>query len=144
MKAIRFYKDGALHRTDGPAVIWSDGRKEWWEDGSLTNVRCIPNEMTDDMASFWFKNGIFHRKDGPAVSSGWGYEAYYVYGKPHRIGGPAIIWPNVHNGSTSRKEWWVDGVLHRDDGPAIIRSDGTKEWWANGKCIKKTKPNFPD
>ena len=25
-----WYKDGELHRLDGPAREWIDGRKEWW------------------------------------------------------------------------------------------------------------------
>lgn len=34
-----------------------------------------------------------------------------------------------------RTEYYIEGVedLHREDGPAIIRNDGTKEWWFNGK-----------
>ena len=32
---IILYKndDEELHREDGPAVIWPDGRKEWWING---------------------------------------------------------------------------------------------------------------
>lgn len=29
-------------------------------------------------------------------------------------------------------EWWRDNRLHREDGPAVIRYDGTKEWYLNG------------
>ena len=29
--------------------------------------------------------------------------------------------------------WFKNGVLHREDGPAIIWEDGTKEWFVNGK-----------
>lgn len=28
-----YYLDGKLHRTDGPAVMWSSGRKFWYIDG---------------------------------------------------------------------------------------------------------------
>jgi len=35
-----------------------------------------------------------------------------------------------------RKEWWKDGVLHREDGPAVVWADGTQEWWVNGKGIR--------
>ena len=38
-----YYKDGELHRTNGPAFKGDDGTK------------------------FWFINGKFHREDGPAV-----------------------------------------------------------------------------
>ena len=30
-------------------------------------------------------------------------------------------------------EWLVNGELHREDGPAIVRKGGSKEWWMNGK-----------
>ena len=31
----------------------------------------------------------------------------------------------------------VNGQLHRLDGPAIIRADGTQEWWVNNKNITR-------
>ena len=46
-----FNNAGAVHRTDGPAVIYSDGN------------------------ALWYQNGLLHRTDGPAVmlSSGIGH-----------------------------------------------------------------------
>ena len=35
------------------------------------------------------------------------------------------------------KVWLEDGLLHRDDGPAIEWADGNKEWWLNGKEYTK-------
>ena len=32
-----------------------------------------------------------------------------------------------------KKQWFKDGALHREDGPAIEREDGHKEWFINGK-----------
>ena len=29
--------------------------------------------------------------------------------------------------------WYVDGQLHREDGPALILADGTQKWWLNGQ-----------
>ena len=28
-----YYSNGHLHRANGPAVVWNDGRKEWWVGG---------------------------------------------------------------------------------------------------------------
>jgi hypothetical protein len=28
-----WYRDGQLHRDDGPALEWADGYKEWYRDG---------------------------------------------------------------------------------------------------------------
>jgi len=39
------------------------------------------------------------------------------------------------------KSWWLNGKLHRKDGPAIIRYDGHKEWIINGKLISLFNPN---
>jgi len=33
------------------------------------------------------------------------------------------------------KFWYLNGRLHREDGPAIIWSDGTEEWWVNGEQL---------
>jgi len=33
------------------------------------------------------------------------------------------------------KEWYLNGKLHREDGPAYEDSDGTKIWYLNGKKL---------
>jgi hypothetical protein len=47
----------------------------------------------------------------------------------HRIDGPAI------ERSDGSKEWYVDGKLHRLDGPAVEWSDGSKEWYVDDVFI---------
>jgi hypothetical protein len=33
-------------------------------------------------------------------------------------------------------EWWTDGQLHRDDGPAVITENGEREeFWRNGELV---------
>ena len=32
-----------------------------------------------------------------------------------------------------KTEWYLNGNLHREDGPAVECIDGEKEWWVNGK-----------
>ena len=34
--------------------------------------------------------------------------------------------------------WYKEGLLHRDDGPAIVFSDGSRYWYVNGICIKQS------
>jgi hypothetical protein len=29
-------------------------------------------------------------------------------------------------------QWWVQGLLHREDGPAITYEDGSREWYLGG------------
>jgi len=55
-----YYKDREmtiLHRLDGPAVQYADGRKYWYVDGQQ------------------------HRLDGPAVEAANGHKAWFVDGK---------------------------------------------------------------
>ena len=33
--------------------------------------------------------------------------------------------------------WYANGELHRKDGPAVSRSDGSMEWWVRGKELTK-------
>ena len=68
--ATRWYKDSKctiLHRTDGPALEWSDGK-------------------------VWYQDGQYHRTDGPAIEYSTGYKNWYQNGKRHRTDGPAIEW----------------------------------------------------
>lgn len=51
--------------------------------------------------------------------------------KPHRDNGPAIICSN------GAQFWYQDGKPHRDnDLPAVIWSDGDQFWYQNGEFIK--------
>ena len=31
------------------------------------------------------------------------------------------------------KYWFINGKLHRTDGPAVVYTNGYKEWWINDK-----------
>jgi|JI9StandDraft_1071089.scaffolds.fasta_scaffold305099_1 hypothetical protein len=54
-KSIKTWcKDGDYHRTDSPAIEWSDGSKEWWVEGK------------------------YHRLDGPAVELANGLKHWYL------------------------------------------------------------------
>jgi len=49
--------------------------------------------------------------------------------------------------SDGSKSWWVDGKLHRLDGPAIERLEdhtgpGHKEWWVNGQHVMEVEHNL--
>ena len=55
-ETFKWYKDGKLHREDGPAVIWDSGHKEWYQ------------------------NGVLHREDGPAFEGKNGGQAWFLKG----------------------------------------------------------------
>ena len=60
----------------------------------------------------------------------WG-EVWYKDDEIHREDGPAVI------GKDGTKEWLINGKLHREDGPATIWSNGRKEWWLNDSSVSK-------
>lgn len=55
-----------FHREDGPAVVYDDGDK------------------------FWYQNDNLHREDGPAYEGADGTKHWWAYGLRHRLDGPAI------------------------------------------------------
>ena len=99
---VEYYNEkDDLHREDGPAVEYANGKKEW------------------------FKNGERHREDGPAIEHANGEKHWYKNGKFHREDGPAVEYAN------GAKCWYKNGQIHREDGPAIEYADNNKEYWYN-------------
>lgn len=74
-----WFKNGDLHREDGPAVVWKNGTKEWYANGKL------------------------HRENGPAIEWTAGSMEWFFIGKLHRIDGPAIIF------ASGAKQWYLNG-----------------------------------
>jgi hypothetical protein len=54
---IYYNHAGRLHREEGPAIEWSSGTMEWWQ------------------------NGLRHRLDGPAIEYANGYQEWWLNGK---------------------------------------------------------------
>ena len=109
-------------------------------------ARCVP--LQDDRCGFWglglnsyepwphtryFKPGVgLHRDAGPAIASNQ-VKAWFVDGVCHRQDGPAIEWGD--NG----RAWIVDGRLHRDGGPAVETNE-TQEWFRHGRLHRDDGP----
>jgi len=79
---VSYFKEGKLHRENGPAVEESGEYKSWYKEGKL------------------------HREDGPAVEHSNGDEFWYKEGKRHRVDGPAVEL------ETGLQRWYVDGHLY--------------------------------
>ncbi len=78
-----YYKDRKmriLHRTDGPAVEWYDGDKEWYFNGKRHRTDGPAIEWYDG-AKEWYVNGELHREDGPAIEYASGDKRFYINGK---------------------------------------------------------------
>ena len=58
-----------------------------------------------------------------------GSKEWYLNGVPHRTDGPAYEYVNGY------KSWFLNGVRHRTDGPAFERKDGSKSWYLNGTLL---------
>ena len=54
-----------------------------------------------------------------------GDKKWWLNGKLHRLDGPAVEW------EIGIKEWWLNGQRHRLDGPAVENADGYKGWFLN-------------
>jgi hypothetical protein len=76
----KWYINGVLHRTDGPAVERAAGTREWWV------------------------SGLLHRTDGPAIEFASGTRKWHVNGMLHRTDGPAVEWAD------GGREWYINGV----------------------------------
>lgn len=46
--------------------------------------------------------------------------------------------------SYGTKRWILNGVLHREDGPAFVDLEGVKQWFVNGKHHREDGPAFVD
>jgi hypothetical protein len=63
-----------------------------------------------------------------------GTKEWYLNGQLHRTDGPAMEWAD------GDKEWWLNGQLHRTDGPAVGDTNGDKYWWLNGQLHRTDGP----
>jgi hypothetical protein len=127
-KGKYWYKDGQLHRDDGPAVEQDNGTKRWYKHGKKHRDDG-PAVIWPDGSKLWYQDGKPHRDDGPA----WEIkknreERWYKHGVMHRDGGPAFT-----KDYGFHEEWYQNGKLHREDGPAFKAGSGWERWYLNGK-----------
>ena len=64
-----------------------------------------------------------------------GSKIWYLNGKLHREDGPAVEYDN------GDKIWFLNCKLHREDGPAIEYVNGYKEWYLRGKQYSEVSFN---
>ena len=74
----RWYLDDKLHREDGPAVEYTDGRT-WYLNGKLHRVDGPAMEYYNG-SKYWFLNDKFHRTDGPAIDLTSGTKYWFLNG----------------------------------------------------------------
>lgn len=131
-----WYRNGALHRDDGPAIVRAlpvgDRDEYWYRDGLLHRddgpARLLADEAGREIFIEWYRGGKLHAEGRPALihQDGRGlvhHESWSVDGKFHRIGGPAFTERDESTGVNVQEEWYQDGVQHREDGPAVLQRD---------------------
>jgi hypothetical protein len=64
----------------------------------------------------------------------YGNKYWYLNGELHREDGPAR---ECANGD---KYWYLNGKFHREDGPAVEFANGAKYWYLNGKFHREDGP----
>jgi hypothetical protein len=61
---------------------------------------------------------------------------WYIDGVLHKDDGPAV------ESSRGNKFWYVHGILHRDGGPAVESIEGNRYWYTNGYIHREDGPAF--
>lgn len=64
-----------------------------------------------------------------------GCKRWFLNGELHRVDGPAVEHPH-----DVYKAWYMNNKRHRVGGPAIEYKNGDKEWWINGKRHREDGP----
>jgi hypothetical protein len=59
---------------------------------------------------------------------------WYLNARLHREDGPAI------ERADGSKEWYLNDQLHREDGPAVETADGSKLWYLNDQLHREDGP----
>ena len=63
-----------------------------------------------------------------------GAKQWWMNGKLHRVDGPAVEYTDGNN------SWYLNGKLHRVDGPACEWADGKKDWYLNDELHRVDGP----
>jgi antitoxin component YwqK of YwqJK toxin-antitoxin module len=64
-----------------------------------------------------------------------GTTRWYINGELHREDGPSVEWTD------GTKFWFLNGKFHREDGPAVEHANGAKAWYLNGKYLTEEEFN---
>jgi len=80
------------------------------------------------------RNGRYTDKAGKL--NGWytsiyGPDRHYLNGKLHREDGPAFA------DVSGYQAWYRNGLLHREDGPASVYPSGLVFWYLQGKRVER-------
>jgi hypothetical protein len=131
-----WYKNGILHRENGPARIKSDNNgkliiEEYYQNGILHSENNYPTTCRKQYHDYgyysemWYLNDKLHNIDKPAViikdsNDNFVSVEAFVNGKRHRLNGPAHIMYHKYTNKISTQIYYENGKGHRLNGPAVI------------------------
>jgi hypothetical protein len=82
---ISFDKSTLLHRVNGPAVLSYDYSKksllQWWYKEGKLHREDGPAFVDMDGSKYYYMHGLLHRENGPAVEYADGRKLYYINNK---------------------------------------------------------------
>jgi len=141
-----YYMDDLIHRmNDLPSVI-GPGREEYFRLGRPHRDGGLPAVVVDKPGGVkehhYYLHGVPYRPLGlPTYDDGAGYQEWRsADGLLHRLDGPAVIKGAV--GEAYEEHYYKDGKLHREDGPAIFRRDGGHEFYEKGVQVFPTADGY--
>lgn len=107
------YKLGTmLHREDGPAREFVNGKREWWLYGKR-HRRSGPAVIHPQGTQEWWMNGVLHRENGPAIvttNTATHVCMYFRHGHLHRIDKRKIVQHGDQFGYERYTAWHDDGT----------------------------------
>jgi hypothetical protein len=74
--------------------------------------------------------------NGWVVHKRWGYKTHYVNGVIHKDDGPARVY------DYGRVIWYKNGKKHKEDGLADVNTDGTGNYWLNGRWFSDDEAKY--
>ena len=156
-----WYKDGELHREDGPAWIRYDGYKIWFLDGTLI-LSCDSNLNFSNktivsksqhpkypLVQVWKIKNIIDGKIQEQIMIP-GMELYFLSLEDESKNTEEKelktmklkVMEDFPVNYTGIIEWedgdvscYKNGSLHKEDGPAYISKNGYQQWWLDGELI---------
>ena len=72
---------------------------------------------------------------GELIEYASGSRFWYLNGQLHRTDGPAIEYTD------GSRVWYCNGLRHREDAPAIEGANGYRAWYLNGRKVTEAEIN---
>lgn len=121
--------NGKLHKENGPAATDDNGSEYWFNNNQLHRGPIDEQTQLPAYKKIRIRSDYNPEKHTPHYK----YiivEKYYIHGQLNRIKSFGREMPTIM--SSGKTYYHVDGILHREDGPAKDIY-GNLEWWTKGK-----------